>query len=161
LDLKPQDAKALYRRALALEALERFEEAYRDAQKALVSSPPDAGTFKPLLSRLHPIVEQRRNQFSQTKEKVIRMVRRAFGDEPGLSDEDVDTAFNNIVVLARERAGVEALLSIGYLKRVKSLLESKRPTKKELQRKISAVRSISQLVQFDTKTVSKPQIFIF
>jgi len=153
LELKPQDAKALYRRALAYEALEKYEEAYRDAQKALVSSPPDAATFKPLLSRLHPICEQRRNQFSQTKEKVIRMVRRAFGEEPGVSDEDVDTAFNNIVVLARERAGVEALMSVGYLKRVKGVLEAKKPSKKDLLRKISAVRSISQIVEFDTQTV--------
>ncbi|XP_021950325.1 protein unc-45 homolog B isoform X2 [Folsomia candida] len=152
LELKPQDAKALYRRACALEALERYEEAYRDAQRALVSSPPDAATFKPLLSKLLPIVEQRRQQSSQTRDKAIRMIRRAFGEEPNLSDEDIETALNNIIVLARERAGVEALLEVGLLRKIKSLLEIKRPSKKELKWKILAVRSLSQLVQFDMKT---------
>jgi hypothetical protein len=153
LELKPQDAKALYRRACALECLERYEESYRDAQKALVSSPPDAATFKPLLSRLLPIVEKRRHDASQTKEKASRMIRRAFGEEPNMSDEDIETALNNIVVLCRERAGIAALLEMGLLKRVRSLLDIKRPDKKQLKWKILAVRSLSQLVQYDVNTV--------
>lgn len=153
MDLKPQDAKALYRRACALEALQRYEEAYRDAQKALVSSPPDAPTFKPLLSRLLPIVEQRRQHASQVKEKASRMIRRAFGEEPNLSDEDIENAMGNIVVLCRERAGIEALLEMGLLKRVRILLEMKKLSTREMKWKVLAVRSLSQLVQFDVKTV--------
>lgn len=84
------------------------------------------------------------------------MIRRAFGEEPNLSDEDIETALNNIIVLARERAGVEALLEVGLLRKIKSLLEIKRPSKKELKWKILAVRSLSQLVQFDMKTVGLP-----
>jgi tetratricopeptide (TPR) repeat protein len=155
LELKPQDAKALYRRACAFEALEKYEEAYRDAQRALVSSPPDAATFKPLLSKLLPIVEQKRQQASQTKDKAGRMIRRAFGEEPNMTDEDIETAMNNIIVLCRERAGIESLLELGLLRKIKTLLEIKRPSKKQLQWKVLAVRSLSQLVQFDMKTVNR------
>ncbi|ODN02889.1 Protein unc-45 B [Orchesella cincta] len=156
LEMKPQDPKALYRRALALEALERFEEAYRDAQKALVASPVDANTFKPLLSRLHPIVQERRNQFSQTREKALKMVKLAFGEDPQKTgEEDLETGLNNIVVLCRERAGIECLLELGILPRLKGLLELKRPTKSQLSRKLMGVRALSSIVSYDSSKAQR------
>ena len=157
LELSPQDPKTLYRRATALEALERYEEAYRDAQKALVSSPGDANIFKPLLSRLHVIVEERRTKFSQTKEKAIKMMKWAFEPGPNISEEDVETGLNNILVLCRERAGIEALLELGLLEKLRGLLNMKQPSVKEMNRKIMGVRTITEIVQFSNDMV----IFMF
>lgn len=124
-----------------------------DAQKALVASPVDANTFKPLLARLHPIVEQRRNLYSQTREKANKMMRLAFGEDPQkTSEEDLETGLNNIVVLCRERAGIEALLGLGILPRLRGLLEIKRPSKKQLERKLLGVRALSSMAGFDAPT---------
>ncbi len=124
-----------------------------DAQKALVSSPVDANTFKPLLTRLHPIVEQRRNKYAQTREKASKMLRIAFGEDPQkTSDEDLETGLNNVVVLCKERAGIEELLSLGILPKLKGLLEIKKPTKKELERKLLGVRALSSMAAHDPQT---------
>jgi len=149
----------LYRRACAFEALERFEEAYRDAQRALVSSPSDANAFKPLLSRLHVIVENRKLTQSRTKEKVNRMMEIAFGDNNyQATQEEMETGLNNILVLCRERAGIQALLESNLLVKLKSLIEIKKPSSKEIERKIMAVRIISQVLQSDPSLV---RIFLF
>jgi len=152
LAISPQDPKALYRRASALEGLEKYEEAYRDAQMALVSSPADSATFQPLLSRLHVLVEQRRVKFSQIKEKASRMMKLAFDGEGG--EEETETGLNNVLVLCRERAGIEALLELGLLVKLKSLLDLKSPSLKDMKRKITAVRTLSEIVKFHVNMVS-------
>ncbi|CAG7734226.1 unnamed protein product [Allacma fusca] len=151
LEISPKDPKTLYRRATALEGLERFEEAYRDAQQALVSSPGDAASLKPLLSRLYLVVEQRRAKFSQTKEKATKMMEVAFGGSTTSSDE-CETAFNNLMVLCRERAGIEALLDLGVLSKLKSTLDSK-TSSANLPYKISAIRILSEIARFDSRMV--------
>jgi len=158
LEISPQDPKALYRRATALEGLERYEEAYRDAQKALVSSPADAKTFTPLLSRLHILVEQRRTRFSQVKDKATRMIRLAF--EASSNDEEQETGLNNVLVLCRERAGLEALLELGLLVKLKTLLQLKSPTVQDMKRKVTAIRTLSEAIRFNIEMVSIKQIAI-
>jgi tetratricopeptide (TPR) repeat protein len=152
LEISPQDPKALYRRASALEGLEKYEEAYRDAQKALISSPADSATFQPLLSRLHVLVEQRRVKFTQIKEKASRMMKLAFEGEAG--EEERETGLNNVLVLCRERAGIEALLDLGLLLKLKSLVDLKSPTVPDMKRKITAVRTLSEIVRFNVSMVS-------
>ena len=152
MEISPQDPKALYRRAIAYEGLEKYEEAYRDAQKALISSPTDSVTFQPLLSRLHVLVEQRRVKFSQIKEKASRMMKLAFDGDSG--EEETETGLNNVLVLCRERAGIEALLELGLLVKLKSLIDFKTPNVKDMKRKITAVRTISEIVKFNVSMVS-------
>lgn len=153
LELSPNDPKTLYRRASALEALERYEEAYRDAQKALISSPKEANIFKPLLTRLYRIVEERKTKFSQTKEKALKMIQWAYEPTPDTSDEDIDTGLNNVLVLCRERAGIEALLELGLLDKIRKFLNMKQPTSKDMNRKITAVRTLTEMIQFSTDMV--------
>ncbi|KAJ8888016.1 hypothetical protein PR048_007501, partial [Dryococelus australis] len=119
LDIAPSDPKALYRRCQALEALERFEEAYRDAKQLLVVDPGNK-TVQPVLQRLFRTVEERRTINAQTNNKVAQMCRYAFG-----SEEDPDKrkmAINNLVVLAREKAGAEIMQQEGVVKQVGRLV---------------------------------------
>ncbi|XP_071652808.1 protein unc-45 homolog B-like [Temnothorax longispinosus] len=92
--------KALYRRCQALEALERFEEAYRDAE-IIISSDPNNKVIQPVATRLFEIVQERR------KENVSQMLDLAFN--VSADNGKRETAMNNLLVLARERAGAEEI----------------------------------------------------
>lgn len=63
------DPKALFRRCQALEALERFEEAYRDARNIIVSNPNNK-VIQPIAARLHEIVQKRHKESSRIDTKV-------------------------------------------------------------------------------------------
>ena len=63
------DPKALFRRCQALEALERFEEAYRDARNIILSDPNNK-VIQPIVARLHEIVQERHKENSRISAKV-------------------------------------------------------------------------------------------
>nr|CAD7437615.1 unnamed protein product [Timema bartmani] len=96
LDIVPNDPKALYRRCQALEAMERFEEAYRDA-KQVHTVDPGSKLIQPVLERLYKIVQERVQINSQTANKVAQMFKYAFN----LSEEKDkrQTAMNNMYCL--------------------------------------------------------------
>ncbi|XP_063230294.1 protein unc-45 homolog A [Bacillus rossius redtenbacheri] len=112
LELAPGDPKALYRRCQALEALGRPEEAYRDAKQVLAADPANR-SVQPLLQRLFRAVEARAAESAQTGNKVARMFRHVFG--PGEDPDKRRTAANNLVVLAREKAGAELMYREGVV----------------------------------------------
>ena len=58
LDICPVDTKALYRRCLALEQTERYEDAYRDA-RTLVQLEPKNTAIQPVLRRLHAVIQDK------------------------------------------------------------------------------------------------------
>lgn len=69
LQICPNDPKALFRRCQALEALERFEEAYRDA-KNIILFDPNNKSVQPIAARLHEIVQERYKENSRVSAKV-------------------------------------------------------------------------------------------
>lgn len=69
LKICPNDPKALYRRCQALEALEKFEEAYRDARHITLSDPNNK-CIQPIVARLHEIVQERHKENSRISAKV-------------------------------------------------------------------------------------------
>lgn len=69
LKICPNDPKSLFRRCQALEALERFEEAYRDA-RTIVAADPSNKAIQPILAQLHEIVQERYRQSSRVSAKV-------------------------------------------------------------------------------------------
>lgn len=69
LKICPNNPKALFRRCQALESLERFEEAYRDA-RYIISADPGNKAIQPILARLHEIVQERYKQNSRVSAKV-------------------------------------------------------------------------------------------
>lgn len=69
LKICPNDPKALFRRCQALEALERYEEAYRDA-RYIISADPGNKAIQSIAARLHEIVQERYRQNSRVNAKV-------------------------------------------------------------------------------------------
>ena len=58
LEISPNDPKALFRRCQAYEALEKFEEAYKDARQ-VHNLDANNKAITPILKRLHNIVQER------------------------------------------------------------------------------------------------------
>ncbi|XP_071629450.1 protein unc-45 homolog B-like [Temnothorax longispinosus] len=97
---------ALYTRCKALEALERFEEAYRDAE-TIISSDPNNKVFQRLARRLLKIVQERKEN-SHTSPKVSEMLDLAF--DVNSSEKEREIAMNNLLVLARDQTGAEEIV---------------------------------------------------
>ncbi|XP_050453184.1 protein unc-45 homolog B [Cataglyphis hispanica] len=106
LKICSNDPKALFRRCQALEALQRFEEAYRDARNIILSDPNNK-SIQPIAARLHEIVQERHKEMSRVSAKVSQMLDLAF--DMSIDKEKRETAMNNLLVLARERAGAEEI----------------------------------------------------
>lgn len=138
LRIVPEDPKALFRRSQALESLERFEEAYRDA-KAIFTVDPTNKAVQPVLARLHTIVQERARQSAQTSNKVDQMFKLAFNLQEDI--EKREKAIGNLVVLAKENAGAEIMLKNGVVHKIQQLLK----VEKHPEIYINAVRVISQL----------------
>ncbi|XP_076753558.1 unc-45 myosin chaperone [Xylocopa sonorina] len=120
LKICPNDPKALFRRCQALEALERFEEAYRDA-RYIISADPGNKAIQPIAARLHEIVQDRYKQNSRVSAKVSQMMDIAF--EMKGDNEKRETAMNNLLVLARERAGAEIMFNDGVISKIVKTLK--------------------------------------
>ena len=58
LEISPNDPKALFRRCQAYEALEKYEEAYKDARQ-VHNLDKQNKAIAPILNRLHTIVQER------------------------------------------------------------------------------------------------------
>lgn len=84
----------------------RYEEAYRDA-RAVLANDPSNKAVQPILARLHNLVQKRHNENTLVSNKVKQMFEIAF--DMNADKEKRDTAFNNLLVLARERAGLNFL----------------------------------------------------
>ncbi|CAD1478878.1 unnamed protein product, partial [Heterotrigona itama] len=120
LKICPNDPKALFRRCQALEALERYEEAYRDA-RYIISADPGNKAIQPIAARLHEIVQERYRQNSRVSAKVAQMMDIAF--EIKGDNEKQETAMNNLLVLARERAGAEIMFNDGIVSKITKILK--------------------------------------
>ncbi|XP_071571598.1 protein unc-45 homolog B-like isoform X2 [Temnothorax nylanderi] len=97
--------KALATRCQALEALERFEEAYRDAE-TIISSDPNNKFFQRLARRLLKIVQERKEN-SHTSPKISEMLDLAL--DVNASEKEREIAINNLLVLARDQTGAEEM----------------------------------------------------
>ncbi|XP_017875357.1 protein unc-45 homolog B [Ceratina calcarata] len=120
LKICPNDPKALFRRCQALEALKRFEEAYRDA-RYIISADPTNKAIQPIAARLHEIVQERYKESSRVSAKVSQMMNIAF--EANSDNEKRETAMNNLLVLARERAGAEIMFKEGIVNKITRILK--------------------------------------
>ncbi|KAJ1520262.1 hypothetical protein ONE63_004467 [Megalurothrips usitatus] len=138
LDLVPDDPKSLFRRCQALEALDRFEEAYRDARQVHTVDPGNKA-IQPILARLHGIVQERLKLMSQTSNKVAKMFEIAF--DMTADKEKREVALNNMVVLARENSGSQVMFKEGVVSKIASLLK----LEKNEQIFLGAVRVIGEL----------------
>lgn len=138
LTIIPEDPKALFRRSQALENLERYEEAYRDA-KAIFTVEPTNKAVQPVLARLHAIVQERARNNAQTSNKVEQMFKLAFelGEDKGKREK----AMSNLLVLSKENTGAEIMVKNGVVHKIQQLLK----VEKNEEIYVNAVRVISQL----------------
>ncbi|CAG9804467.1 unnamed protein product [Chironomus riparius] len=120
LEYQPNDQKALFRRVQSLEALERFEEAYRDA-RTIWNNDPNFKPIQPYLERLHKVVQDRVAINAQTSTKVSKMMELAF--DIGAERSKRETAMSNLVVLAREKAGADVMFRENIATRVGKLFK--------------------------------------
>nr|KAF7427020.1 hypothetical protein H0235_006714 [Vespula pensylvanica] len=138
LKICPKDPKALFRRCQALEALERFEEAYRDA-RYIISVDPSNKAIQPIIARLHEIVQDRYKQNSRVSAKVSQMIDISFDLQH--DKEKRETAINNLLVLSRERAGAEIMFNEGVVSKITKLLK----LEKNEEIIIAGIRIIAEL----------------
>ncbi|KAL0130664.1 hypothetical protein PUN28_002351 [Cardiocondyla obscurior] len=142
LKICSNDPKALFRRCQALEALKRFEEAYRDARNIILADPNNK-VIQPIAARLHEIVQQRHKENSRVSTKVSQMLDLAF--DMNADNEKRITAISNVLVLAREKAGAEEIFNIDGVSKITQL------TKVENNDQIicTAIRIIAELCASD------------
>ncbi|KAG5871838.1 hypothetical protein JTB14_028778 [Gonioctena quinquepunctata] len=151
LQIAPSDPKALFRRCQALEALKRYEEAYRDATQIFKDDPTNK-PIQPILARLHEVVQERARQNAQTSNKLESMMKIAF--ELGESTDKRETAMNNLLVLARDHAGAELMVKTTVVQQIKKLLK----VEKNREIFITGIRVIGELCKHNerrTKIVLK------
>lgn len=138
LELRSNDQKALFRRVQALEAMERYEEAFRDA-KTILNNDPTFKTIQPVLERLHKICQDRLAMNSQTSTKVKKMFEIAFDITAEKSKRE--SAMSNLVVLARENTGADIMFREGISTYVGKLFK----VEKNNEILVSAIRVIDDI----------------
>lgn len=151
LRIVPEDPKALFRRSQALESLERFEEAYRDA-KAVLTAEPSNKAIQPVLARLHAVVQERARLSAQTGNKVEQMFKLVF--DIAEDKEKRVKAMTNLVVLAKENAGADIMFKSCVVQKIQKLLK----VEKNQDIYVNAIRVISQLCKGNierTKSIIK------
>ncbi|XP_071571600.1 protein unc-45 homolog B-like isoform X1 [Temnothorax nylanderi] len=130
--------KILYHRYQALIALERFEEAYRDAE-IIISSDPNNKVIQPVATRLREIVQERRNKNMKISAKVSNLLDQAF--DVNASEKGREIAMNNLLVLTRDEAGVEEIFKKEGVSKIAQLV--KVDTNEEVI--CSAIRIVGEL----------------
>ncbi|KAJ8958425.1 hypothetical protein NQ318_002211 [Aromia moschata] len=147
LEIVPMDPKALFRRCQALEALEKYEEAYRDATQIFKDDPTNKA-IQPILQRLHRIVQERARKNAQTSSKLESMMKIVFNLSE--STDKRETGMNNLLVLAREAAGSELMVRSAVVQQIKKLLK----VEKNKEIFITGIRVIGELCKHsDEKTM--------
>merc|ERR1719445_1102018 len=150
-DLTPNDPKALFRRCQAYEALNKVDSAYADA-KEVHNLDPKNKALEPVLLRLFKAVQAKLEEVSQTANKVKNMFDIVFTIEG--ETEKREKGADNLIVLAREKAGAELLYKEGVVARIVRLLK----VEKNVKIRLSCVRVIGELAKKDmdrAKTIVK------
>ena len=120
LEIVPNDPKALFRRCQAYEGLDKIDLAYADA-KLVHNLDPKNKAIEPVLVRLHKAVQAKLTELAQTSNKVKNMFDIVFNLEA--ESEKREKAADNLIVLAREKAGAQLLFKEGVVQRIARLLK--------------------------------------
>lgn len=139
LNIVADDPKALFRRCYAYEQLGKYEEAYVDGKQCLLADPANK-EIQPVLSRLHPIVQEKVKENAQLSNKIESMFKFAFTIEESI--ERRITAIKNLLVISKESSsGCVGLLKFGIVNKIKGLLKNDQNS----EVRINALRIIGQL----------------
>ncbi|XP_077271112.1 protein unc-45 homolog B-like isoform X1 [Temnothorax americanus] len=130
--------KILYHRYQALIALERFEEAFRDAE-IIISSDPNNKVIQPVATRLREIVQERRNKDIKISAKVSKMLNLAF--YVYASEKEHEIAMNDLLVLACDEVGAEEIFKKEGVSKIAQLVK----VEKNEEILCSAIRIVGEL----------------
>ncbi|XP_024890662.1 protein unc-45 homolog B-like, partial [Temnothorax curvispinosus] len=111
--------KALYRRCQALQALKRFEEAYRDAE-IIMSSDPNNKVIQPVKERLHEIVQDCRKD-SHLSATISQMLDLAFNVSADKKKREI--AMTSLLALARDEASAEEIFQKEAVTKIAQLIK--------------------------------------
>ncbi|XP_060516554.1 protein unc-45 homolog B-like isoform X2 [Cylas formicarius] len=134
----------MIRRCQALEALKRFEEAYKDATDIFKDDPTNK-VIQPYLQRLHKIVEEIARQKGQINNKLESMLKIVF--DPTNEKEKREIAIKNLLVLAREHGGSGVIIKSQVVQKIKNLLK----LEKDQEICVTGVRIIGELCKHGEK----------
>lgn len=138
LELNPSDVKALFRRSQAYEALGKVDEAFKDARKILQIDPKNSAVQQ-CLRRLSQAIDKIARENASTTNKVTQMIGVIENNSSSL--ELKNQAANNLVVIAREKAGAEAIIHANSITKCLSAMHSL----KNAEISLSCVRIFSEL----------------
>ncbi|KAH7952766.1 hypothetical protein HPB49_000960 [Dermacentor silvarum] len=147
LELNPMDVKALFRRSQAYEALGKTDEAFKDARKLLHIDPKNSAVQQ-WLRRLSQAIDKIAKNASTTN-KVRQMTGVIENNSSSL--ELKNQAANNLVVIARDKAGAEAIISAGGIAKCLSAMHSL----KNAEFSLSCIRLFSELSKKKTQWASR------
>ncbi len=121
LQINPDDAKSLYRRALAYEASGNLTDAFTDL-KYLLKIEPRNKEGTELAQKLMTVMKKQHDTLQST-EGIIKEMFQAL-QEPNLPQAKVAAAAKNCAILSHEDAGAEKLHQAGALKLLAPFLQS-------------------------------------
>ena len=117
----PGEVKALYRRALAHEALGNSVGAFRDIKQVLSVEPKNADAIE-AAQRLSAAIKKQAEKMQSTDGIVSEMF--AAVSDPSLPQDKLVQAAKNFAILSRESAGAERIFQAQGLAHLVSLLDS-------------------------------------
>ncbi|XP_077280867.1 protein unc-45 homolog B-like [Temnothorax americanus] len=131
-------SKALLQRCKALEALQRFEEAYRDAE-IIIALNPNNEDFQRVVDHLRKIVQERRKKKLHISAQVSKALDLAFDENANEKEREI--AMNDLLVLARERFGAEQIFKKEGVSKIAQLVK----VEKNEEVICSAIRIVGEL----------------
>jgi len=142
LELDGADSKALYRRALAREQLDKVGAAFQDAKEAFRLEPKNT-QLKQLCERLMKINNEKLKQVDSTENKVKEMFKLAFDNK---DHDQKEKALNNLLVLSRDsEEGAKRIWQNGKILEVLLPLARNPETPEEFA--VAALRIIDELAK--------------
>jgi len=122
--------------------MDKIDLAYADA-KLVHNLDPKNKAIEPVLIRLHKAVQAKLAEMAKTSNKVKNMFDIVFNLEA--DSEKREKAADNLIVLARERAGAELLYKDGVVTKIARLLK----VEKDRKIRLSCVRVFGELAKKD------------
>ncbi|XP_067141950.1 LOW QUALITY PROTEIN: protein unc-45 homolog B-like [Centruroides vittatus] len=146
VELAPTDVKALFRRCQAHENLEKYDEAFKDA-RMIHHLEPHNNAIQPVLRRLGMKIQEIAKEQSRTVNKVKNMFNILLDEN--MSSENRAQATNNLIVLARERAGAELIVKEDGIQKLLKVMKQKNP-----EINLACVRIFSELCRKENKVLT-------
>ncbi|XP_054162334.1 protein unc-45 homolog B-like, partial [Oppia nitens] len=138
LELSPTDIKTLLRRCSALETMQRYSDAFKDALN-IQHLEPNNMSIKTTLRRLNAKIQELVKQNSSISSRMKQMFDYLTDD--GIEADKRLQSANNLMVLVRENAGKRLFIESNGLQLISKILNSKC----DANLKLALIRTLTEL----------------